>query len=140
MKTIREQLTGECRHFNGVPRHFQGEWENKTCKAGVNYHKLMRITELGDAGCLCRIPCTGDVPGTQVRTQTVEPCEKYDPMTEAEIQQEEREIQERMEEIRRDISPCCKAPIDHSRSITDGEYKGHGPHYCSKCKRLVYMV
>jgi hypothetical protein len=38
------------------------------------------------------------------------------------------------------LSPCCEAPIDESRVIRDGCYKGHGPRFCSKCGELVYMV
>lgn len=140
MKTLREQLTGKCRHFNGVPRHWNGEWEEKSCKAGVRYYDLMRIATLGDAGCICRIPCTGDKPGSRVRTQTVEPCDKYEPMTEEEIQARIDENERFLGCLRRNVSTCCDAPIDESQVIPDGEHKGHGPRYCSQCHKLLFMV
>ncbi len=153
MKTLREQLTGKCRYFNGVPRHSDidptratdrivehAEWQTKTCKAGVNYYQLMRIAELGDRGCLCRIPCTGDKPGSLVRGVKVEACDKYTPLTEQDIRAREAEHERLMDCLRRNVSTCCQAPIDESCVIRDGEHKGHGPRYCSKCKKLVYMV
>jgi len=42
--------------------------------------------------------------------------------------------------ILRGISPCCKAPIDESKVIPRGKYKGHGPRYCSKCRKCVLMA
>jgi hypothetical protein len=42
--------------------------------------------------------------------------------------------------MKRNVSSCCEAPIDESQVITEGQFKGHGPRYCSKCKRCVYMV
>lgn len=139
MRTLKEQLTGKCRHFNGAPAGIHDR-ETRTCKAGVNYRQLARIAELGDRGCWCRIPCTGDKPGTQVRGCTVEPCGKYSALTDAEIQARIDEINEETDLLMRNLSPCCKAPIDHNRAIPDGEHKSHGPRYCSKCKKLVFMV
>ncbi len=35
------------------------------------------------------------------------------------------------------LSPCCKLPLDTSRTIKNGRYAGHGPKYCPGCKREV---
>jgi hypothetical protein len=40
----------------------------------------------------------------------------------------------------RDLSPCCKAPIDESKVIKKGIHVGHGPRYCSKCKKFIFLV
>lgn len=39
-----------------------------------------------------------------------------------------------------DLSNCCEAPIDYSQVIEKGRYKNHGPRYCSKCKKCLFMV
>lgn len=39
-----------------------------------------------------------------------------------------------------DLSNCCEAPIDYSQVIEKGRYKNHGPRYCSKCNRCLYLV
>lgn len=38
------------------------------------------------------------------------------------------------------LSSCCNAAIDKSHVITSGRHKGHGPRYCSKCGRCLFMV
>lgn len=35
---------------------------------------------------------------------------------------------------------CCNAPIDTSHVIREGRNKNHGPRFCSKCKKLLFMV
>ena len=52
----------------------------------------------------------------------------------------EEEVKQHIEKMMKDISPCCDAPLDKSRVITSGRYKGHGPRFCSKCKNVVYFV
>ena len=130
---IKSQLRGGCRHATSIR-------DNETCKAGMVYDEIMKRKELGDVGCMVRLPCSGKPVGSITRGHTVQPCNKYDPLTEEEIEQEEREIQEIIKNIASGVSSCCKAPIDESRVIPDGQHKGHGPRYCSKCKKLVYMV
>lgn len=67
-------------------------------------------------------------------------CEKYDTFTQKELQQQEKEMKHAMDCVVRGVSSCCEAEIDHSHQIPDGRHKGHGPHYCSKCKKLAYYV
>lgn len=37
-------------------------------------------------------------------------------------------------------SVCCGAELDCSHVIPGGPHKGHGPRYCSKCGKVVYIV
>lgn len=131
MKPLREQIEYRCVHHRGVHH-------NETCKAGVNYNDLMRVDELGRTGCMLRLPCGGSTGTT--RGHTVEKCDKYHPPTEEEIQAEIDEWERVKQCLMDDVSSCCNAPINKSQVIQDGEHKNHGPRYCSKCKRLVYMV
>ncbi len=136
--TIREQLTGKCKHYTHSRE--MTKYKDVLCKAGVSYYELMRIDELGTQGCMARIPCYGNKAGTIVRGIMVETCEKYEPLTEEEIQKQIDGIKETEDMLTKDISPCCKALIDKSQVIKEGRYKNHGPRYCSKCHRVVYMV
>jgi hypothetical protein len=61
-------------------------------------------------------------------------------MTYENAKQYEKEDEEFMDCMRKNISPCCKAKIDDSHVILDGRYKNHGPRYCSKCGTLVFIV
>ena len=137
MKTIREQLKGQCQHFDGIPL---GRNKDKKCDAGVSYFELMKIKELGECGCALRIPCTGRKAGTMEQDNEVQACDKYEEYTEEQIQERMREIEEMELCFEEGISICCKAPIDDSHVIESGEHKGHGPRFCSKCKKCVYMV
>ena len=53
------------------------------------------------------------------------------------------------------LSSCCEAPLDTSKVINSdqlknhgtlfwvinsGQFKNHGPRFCSKCKRLCFVV
>ena len=49
-------------------------------------------------------------------------------------------LKQAIELIAKGFSPCCEAPIDKSRVIAEGRHKGHGARFCSKCKKVVYMV
>lgn len=131
-KTIEDRMK-RCRHYRS-PREY------KDCGHGRNYDEVMRKAELGDIGCMLRLPCLGDKPGTQIRGETVEPCNLHEGYTREEVEAEERETERRMELMLKGVSPCCEAPIDESHVIPDGEHKGHGPRFCSKCHRCVFMV
>jgi len=68
---IREQhidwIMTKCVHFNGI--------QNKTCRAGVNYHELLG----NGVGCFARMPCTCD-PNPSVA------CDKIQLMTREEAE------------------------------------------------------
>jgi hypothetical protein len=139
MKTLKEQLTGKCRHFNG--QLSQGLSDTKiTCKAGVVFYDLCKVKELGLTGSALRHPCGGRKAGSKNEGEIVQECTKYSPLTEEEIQAEIEEWEHSKKCFEQGISSCCEAPIDESRVIREGHHEGHGPRYCSKCKRLVYMV
>jgi hypothetical protein len=161
MKTQREQLSGKCRHFNSIPIGRceksdkccdagvcipigRCEKSDKCCDAGVCYRDLMRIKELGITGCMLRIPCFGEKVGSVTRGITVEYCEKYSAFTAEDIDAQVAEMEVRMEKFRRcimrNVSTCCDAPIDESQVIKSGEHKGHGPRFCTNCKKVVFMV
>jgi hypothetical protein len=125
------QNKNRCVHFRAI--HY-----NDSCEAGVNFNELMRVKELGRTGCMMRLPCTGRTGVT--RGIPVEPCNKYQPLTEADIQKEIDMLKRAVKCLKDDVSSCCNAPIDKSRVIQRGKHKGHGPRYCSKCKSVVYVV
>jgi hypothetical protein len=54
--------------------------------------------------------------------------------------EEDKQHDEFMECLKKGISTCRKAPIDESHVIKTGRHKNHGPRFCSKCKRCVFMV
>ena len=130
---IRSQLKGSCRHFINVR-------DNKECKAGMVYDEVTKRKELGERGCMLRLPCTGKDVGTVTRGHAVQCCSNYDSLTAEEIEKEEKDIHRILDQIKKGLSPCCGVAIDESCVITKGQYKGHGPRFCSKCKRVVYMV
>ena len=107
MKALREQLTGRCRHLTAC----RSMGDREKCKADVCYYDLARVDELGDVGCVLRLPCGGEKPGTQIRSQTVEACGKYSPLTEHEIHQRIKEIEEQTQLLMQGLSSCCKAPM-----------------------------
>lgn len=133
MKSMREQLTGKCKHIGGS-LHKASSDPTEACLAGVSYYELMKIDELGVLGCCCRVPCGGKT-GDSIHT-----CDKYQPLSEQEIQAEIDAWEETTRCLQEGISNCCKAPIDESRAIKEGPHKGHGPRYCSKCRKLAYIV
>jgi hypothetical protein len=47
MKSIREQIAGSCRHFNGV--------QNKVCSAGIAYESIRNGA--GQRAAFARMPC-----------------------------------------------------------------------------------
>jgi len=99
-----------CRHFTGIMA--------KKCGAGIAYEHPLQVV------CIGR-------PGT---------CDSYAPFTAQEIAADEVSNKRDMDLFQKGLSSCCEAPIDTSRVITEGRHKGHGARYCSKCKRLCFMV
>jgi hypothetical protein len=49
-------------------------------------------------------------------------------------------ITRKMDLMARGLSGCCEAPLDESRVIATGRYKGHGPRCCSKCGKVVFVA
>ena len=132
MKSIEDRIR--------VCRHHRGQAIYSDCGKGRIYDEVSRKEELGLTGCMIRLPCIGNEPGTIIRGHTVESCDLYEPHTKEEIEAEDKEFQRTVELMKKGLSSCCEAPIDISHVITDGQHKGHGPRYCSKCKRMAYMV
>ncbi len=131
MKTIEQRMT-VCRHHNGTV--------NKECKVGVVYDVISRRKELGDCGCMLRLPCMGDSVGSTTRGNKVEPCTSYDSTPREVVEKAEREFQRAMDCMRRNVSQCCGAEIDKTHVIPDGPHKNHGPRFCSSCHKVVFMV
>jgi hypothetical protein len=138
MKTLREQITGRCKHVTCEPRKYDDK--SIKCKAGVSYYELAKIDELGRTGCALRNPCGGKRMGSIDNGEDVQFCKKYEALTEKEIQAELDDHERTMRLMMEGLSSCCEAPIDESQVIAEGQHKGHGPRFCSKCKKLAYMV
>ncbi len=112
--------TKDCRHFNGIT--------NRECGAGIKYNSFPGSTKYGPKNR----PCFAE-DGSP-------PCETYAPWTAEELVEQDRKMQRKMDLMRQGLSSCCEAPFDENRVIREGRHKGHGPRYCSKCRKLVFMV
>lgn len=109
---IKARQAKMCRHFTG--------WQDGTCKAGIAYPEDV-----------AKLPCRNEMP---------EPCPGYHPYTIAELEARDAENERRYLLIKEGKSPCCEEPIDTSRVTQAGQFKNHGPRYCSKCKALLFIV
>ena len=119
MKSLRDQIKGRCVHStNRAPGRIK---ESYVCGAGVNYYEHMRIKELGYTGCMLRLPCSGDTGSTRGIAVIAS-------------------IEEAIDCMKKGLSSCCKAPVDESQIIKEGQYKGHGRRFCSACHKCVSMV
>lgn len=101
-----------CRHFNGI--------QNDLCEAKIGYPEYKN-----------NLPCFGN---------TDQPCDGYSPFTAEELVEQEAKIQRHMELMQKGLSSCCEEPFDTSQVIQSGEFKNHGPRFCSKCGKLAFMV
>ena len=136
MKSLRDQIKGRCVHStNRAPGRIK---ESYVCGADVNYYEHMRIKELGYTGCMLRLPCFGNTGST--RGIAVIPCSLYQPPTEEAIQAEIASVEEAIDCMKKGLSRCCKAPVDESQIIKEGQYKGHGRRFCSACHKCVSMA
>ena len=108
---------GRCKHFTGTA--------HKRCEAGVDY-KSVRDTTVNPYRLAC---FEADLS-----------CDKREYPSEEEIAAAEARRQHVLDCIQRGLSPCCEAPLDNREVLTSGEFKGHGPRFCSKCGKLVFMV
>lgn len=137
--------TGKCRHFNGISQ--------KRCEAGECYmerrvehdpirYRHRRLVRGGHPrieptvySVGASFPCS-----PSMNLSGLAACPKYEPKTPEEIAAREAENARMMDLMRRGLSSCCEAPIDERHVIREGPHKGHGPRYCSKCGRCVFMV
>lgn len=132
METLRQQLMNRCKYFNGAH-----PIETKVCDKGHKYADIVKLEELGMYGCMCRLPC---VNLSSSENDNIQHCDDFIAPTDEEIQMEIKLHEEAIECIEKNISPCCKASINESHIIKSGQYKNHGPRFCSECGKLVYMV
>lgn len=131
MRTIESKMA-VCRHFNGTV--------NNICKAEQVYDTIAKKAELGLAGSMLRIPCTGREMGSEERGHIVQECNCYEPTSREEVEADQKLMDYAMDCLRKGITSCCEAKVDKSHVIIDGPHKGHGPRYCSKCGKLAFMV
>lgn len=110
-------LNHRCRHFNGV--------QYKCCAAGVDYDSLPVKALHPEHPCLKHEETT---------------CDRYASYTIEELEAQLAEIDNRLEAVSRNISPCCDTSLDMSRVVTSGKYKGHGPRICTKCGKIAFTV
>jgi len=108
----KKRTDNKCRHFTGTA--------NKVCKNKIEY------ASHGED-----FPCFGE-------SNVI--CCGYYPLTAEELATKEKEHERHMDLMRRGLSSCCEAPFDTSQVITSGRFKNHGPRFCSKCKRVCFMV
>lgn len=105
-------------------KHYQGIME-KSCGANVDWDKMF-----------------GSVCGCIKKEDTT--CKKFELYTDEEFKRleeaQELSTKEFIESFKSGTSVCCHAPVDNSRVIKDGQHKNHGPRYCSKCRKLLFVV
>lgn len=107
----KKRSDAKCRHFNGM--------QNGRCESKVEYPSDVDVC-FGMGG---EIDCGG-----------------YNPLNTEELAAKEAKTQRHMDLMRRGLSSCCESPFDTRHVTTSGQFKGHGPRYCSKCKKLLFMV
>lgn len=131
----------KCRHFNGT--------SNGRCEAGVKYesvnvqHEPIRYRNLRPGGKPEPTVYTisGSLPcADRFNLGGHATCPSYSPLTAEEIAERDAADKRSMDLLRQGLSSCCEAPIDESRVIREGRHKGHGPRYCGKCGRCVFVV
>jgi len=104
-----------CRHFTGA--------QNKTCRAGLNYRELVSGDEIG---WMARIPC---LPESPLRKEPRAKCDKYADYTDAELEAEQRESNDRIAHTGEAIKRIRETKLDQ------------GSIECPKCqKRLGFSV
>ena len=114
---MKDSMTYICKHYSTMI-------SNDQCKAGVQY-SFPPLKPLD-------YPCFG---------KNIDQCEKRESFSAAEIKAEKKRTSELLRLINEGISPCCNAPIDESQVIVQGgPLDGQGPRFCSKCKKVVYVV
>lgn len=124
-----------CKHHTGMT--------NERCAAGVRYldvaldHEPIRYRQHPGSGPYSigrSFPCLGkyNLGGAT--------CPKLELPTAQEVESEEAASKRSMDLLRRGLSSCCEAAIDESRVIRDGRHKGHGPRFCSKCGKCLFIV
>lgn len=130
-----QSMRAFCRHFIGPAR-----WEsNRThgarqCLAGKTYAEVAKTAQLGRWGCAVRAPCSDGIAKEGCA------CDKYEPYTAKELLEQEKEFDRVMDCMKRQVSECCESPYDEHQVIKEGEYKGHGTRYCSKCGKPLFRV
>lgn len=97
-------------------KHYNG-LTNKKCAAGIEYKRPINN-------------CSGNDNS----------CDKYETYTPEEIAKQEAQHKLFMDRMQQGLSSCCGAELDKSRVITEGRHKGHGPRFCTKCKRVAFLV
>jgi len=104
-------MNKKCRNWKGL------NFKDRKCKVGIEYESPVKVC-LGKGG----------------------KCEKYETYTKKELKKQDEDMKKTIDLVVKGLSPCCGAEVDHSHQIPDGRHKGHGPHYCSKCRKLAYYV
>lgn len=116
MSKPKDPIEYMCKHYS--PMH-----DNEKCNAGILYwFPFLKPINY---------PCFGKNTGR---------CEKFENYSEDEIRKDQEEVAKILRMVGEGISPCCNAPLDKSQVIVGGQYDGHGPQFCSKCKKFVCRV
>lgn len=130
IRTLAEQIGNHCRHFNGI--------QNERCSAGIAYADVRLDHEPKGVGVVSfprrSWPCMrNNNPAGAV-------CASQSFPTSAEVAAEVAEIDIAEAWIDAGRSPCCDAALDESQVITAGRHKGHGPRFCSTCRKVAFLV
>lgn len=113
---MRDPMEYMCKHYSPMTSFC-------SCKVGIAYD-FPPLKPL-------EYPCFG---------KNKERCEKQENYTKEEIEEQRREVDRILRLVNDGISPCCNAPLDESQVVSEGQFEGHGPRFCSKCKKWVCTV
>jgi hypothetical protein len=122
----RKRRLVTCQHFTG--RDFNGESDK--CAKGICYGTVVGAAPYSISCIRNEHWIEGDRPA----------CSSYEARTEAQVDAEEARQARAFELLGRGLSECCEAPIDESQVISTPPHIGHGPRFCSKCKRVAFWV
>jgi len=108
-------------------------------EAGITVREMAKYLNITPA-LLCRIETRCVEPSHDILTKIAERLNisEHNLMETWEKHQSEEDRDLAM--IAKGMSNCCNAPLDCSHVIRSGSYEGHGPRFCSKCKRVVFWV
>lgn len=133
MSSLVEKRAAQKRSKDSRCRFYTG-YRDETCKKGVNYRAHTGGPDLGWAA---RLPC---IPDSPLNKEPMANCEHYQPYTPEEIEQQERDIEERMKTMSLALSlipkkgdngtvkcPKCSGELTWSRARSNG-------HVWGKCK------
>ena len=106
-----------CKHYRAV--------SFECCKVDIPYDTFKRPGAF-------KLPCVQDDDAPE--------CPQFELRSAEEIAAMRAAMEKRMDLLAKGLSGCCEAALDESQVIKEGRHKGHGTRFCSKCRKVAFMV